>query len=260
MIDNISKTDLQASIVNINLLYNNYNLIKKENSDLKEQLEKKKIDVSELKAELRERKSKIDLYNKKFSNQQARIDRIEEVYSKIPGTTKDDKHRFLEFCAVKILPEIFKEVKSKQYKMVERHWNLYHESQWIKIKKSVEEEQAVVKMAMYLLYSITNNLKATNLDNIIEDFFTEILLDNIDTSKEILLDWEKVMENKIVKQYRVIEKEVIVEAVEIFNNYSNIIVNNLVKEKREIGNIELYEYNEYMYDITCKADNINHVF
>jgi hypothetical protein len=125
MTNNISIPDLQASIANINLLYNNYNILEKENTDLKKQLERKKIDVSELKAELRERKIKIDLYDTKCNNQLKRIAKLEEVYSTIPGTTKEDKSRFLLFITDKILPWIIESANSRTFKKIVEFWDYF---------------------------------------------------------------------------------------------------------------------------------------
>jgi hypothetical protein len=58
----------------------------------------------------------------KIGNLQKRIDRYEEIYSDIPGSTRKDKSRFLWFIANVVLPWIMESANSRTYKKVVEFW------------------------------------------------------------------------------------------------------------------------------------------
>jgi regulator of replication initiation timing len=61
----------------------------------------------------------------KNGNLQKRIDRYEEIYSNIPGTTREDKYRLLLFITEEILPWIIESANSRTYKKIVEFWNYF---------------------------------------------------------------------------------------------------------------------------------------
>jgi len=61
----------------------------------------------------------------KNGNLQKRIDRYEEIYANIPGTTREAKYRLLLFITEEILPWIIESANSRTYKKIVEFWNYF---------------------------------------------------------------------------------------------------------------------------------------
>lgn len=183
----------------------------------------------------------------KYNNLLVKIEKFEEIYSTIPGTTREDKNRYLEFLALRVLPEIIKEAKSSTYKIVERHWGLYHNSIYKEIIPKVKKHTFVVSVSLYVFYTLCYDTEIVNDDNILE-LINECFIINIgnDTYN---ISTEKILKHNIVVNYanKIHSQEMIMEIIDIANYYLDIYNNKGEKEKNPCEIIELYEYNELMY-------------
>lgn len=65
----------------------------------------------------------------KIGNLQKRIDRYEEIYSSIPGTSREDKYRFLLFIANQVLPWLIESSYSRTFKKVVEFWDTFIKKQ-----------------------------------------------------------------------------------------------------------------------------------
>lgn len=92
-------------------------------------------------------KLKLDYNNleEKYNNQRKRIEKYEEIYSTIPGTTKEDKDRFLAFIINNILPWLIESSNSRTFKKVVEFWHNF-------IKKQRKDKKSI---RSYYVYSHT---------------------------------------------------------------------------------------------------------
>jgi len=100
------------------------NLIEK-NKYSNSELDRLKRVNKELNTRNEETKRNYDNLLIKNGNLQKRIEKYEEIYSNIPGTTREDKYRLLLFITEEILPWIIESANSRTYKKIVEFWNYF---------------------------------------------------------------------------------------------------------------------------------------
>lgn len=197
-------------------------------------------------------KLKIDYNNleKKYNNQLKRIERFEEIYNVVPGTTKEDKDRFLKFLAVNVLPSIISEAQSSTYKMVERHWNKYHTSKLKKVlSKYVTVENYTITTAILTFFILLKD------EDLFFDDLTGIITRICNNTQEVYYSFDKLQLENVFKNNNKLSSELTREVIDIYNYYRQIYNNNSEKVKySELVNILLEEYNDVMYEALMKCD------
>lgn len=197
-------------------------------------------------------KLKLDYDNleKKYNNQLKRIERFEEIYNVVPGTTKEDKDRFLKFLAVNVLPSIISEAQSSTYKMVERHWNKYHTSKLQKVlSKHVAIENYTITSSILTFFTLLKD------EDLFWDDLTGIIKRICNNTQEIYFDIDKLKQENVFVTNNKLGTEMTEEIVAIYNYYRKIYNNNSEKIKYpESISMALEEYSDVMYEALMKCD------
>ena len=217
---------------------------------LNEELDKLKKINKELNTRNEDTNRNYNNLEKKYNNQLKRIKRFEEIYNVVPGTTKEDKDRFLKFLAVNVLPSIISEAQSSTYKMVERHWNKYHTSKLQKVlSKHVAVENYTITSSILTFFTLLKD------EDLFWDDLTGIIKRICNNTQEIYFDIDKLKQENVFVTNNKLGTEMTEEIVAIYNYYRKIYNNNSEKIKYpESISMALEEYSDVMYEALMKCD------
>ena len=186
----------------------------------------------------------------KNSNLQKRIDRYEEIYSVIPGTTKEDKDRFFKFLAINVLPSVISEAGSSTFKVVERHWNEFRTS---KLQQVLSEY--ITKENYTIMSSILTFFILLKDEDLFFDDLAGIITRICNNTNEIYFDISKLKLENVFKKNNKLSSEITEEVIVIYNYYREIYNNNGEKVRYpKLVSIVLDEYCDVMLEALKKCD------